>query len=389
MQDTKYEPLFSSFWMGGFECSTHFARPGERLDMLATTRHDVFLAEDYARLGEFGISTVREGIRWHLIEKGPGSYDFSTALQMLRMANEFEIQIIWDLFHFGYPETLDLLTPAFIRHYVEYARAFANLFKNESDATLFVTPINEISFLAFHGAQVGSMNPFLLHRGHALKTQLVRAAIEGMEAIWDILPNARFVHNDPIFNTIADSEDPELHERALEYSYARYQTWDMLAGRIYPELGGAEKYLDILGVDYYPWNQWVYTNDYEFGATLALDDPRYLPLSVFLQEIFERYRRPLLIAETSTEHAERADWLAYISAQAQDALNNRVPLQGICWYPIVSFTGWEDGRICENGLWGYADAHGRRVPDLKLAHEWQRQRAALQRTWHKVTRTTA
>lgn len=376
--------LFKSFWMGGFECSTHYARTKQRLDMLATTRHDAFLAQDYARLHEFGISTVREGVRWHSVQKKLGEYDLSTVVYMQHLADEYHLQIIWDLFHFGYPDILDPFTPAFVRHYVAYARAFAQRLKNETDATPIITPINEISFLAFHGAEVGNMNPFTRGRGHELKEQLVRAAIEGMEAIWEVLPHARFMHNDPIFNTVADTNDPVMIDRARAYSYARYQAWDMLAGSVQPELGGNSKYLDILGVDYYPWNQWLYRSDYDFGATLAADDARYVPLRFFLQEIFERYARPLIIAETSTEYDARPQWLAYVGRETRLALQMGVPLQGICWYPIVNFSGWDDGRLCENGLWGDSDVYGNRPLSEPLAREWYRQRTALAHTLEQM-----
>src|SRR5438045_249068 len=78
--------IFQSFWIGGFECSTHrlprrktlgrFA--GCRLDLIAATGHDQFALQDYARLQEVGIRTARDGVRWHLIEKSPFRYDFSS-----------------------------------------------------------------------------------------------------------------------------------------------------------------------------------------------------------------------------------------------------------------------------------------------------------------------
>src|SRR5215217_5236149 len=86
--------IFKSFWMGGFECSTHrlprrkalgrFA--GLRLDLTAATRHDEFALEDYERLEEAGMGTARDGVRWHLIEKTSSRYDFSSLVQMLRAA---------------------------------------------------------------------------------------------------------------------------------------------------------------------------------------------------------------------------------------------------------------------------------------------------------------
>ena len=99
--------VFRSFWMGGFECSTHrlprrkalgrFA--GQRLDLVASTRHGEFALEDYTRLQEVGIRTARDGVRWHLIEKSPFRYDFSSLVPMLRAARETQTQVIWDLFH--------------------------------------------------------------------------------------------------------------------------------------------------------------------------------------------------------------------------------------------------------------------------------------------------
>lgn len=40
--------LFGSFFLGGFECSTHLGRDGRRHDLVAATQHDVLAAEDYA-----------------------------------------------------------------------------------------------------------------------------------------------------------------------------------------------------------------------------------------------------------------------------------------------------------------------------------------------------
>jgi len=65
--------LFQSWFIGGFECSTHRRRDGRRLDLLASTHHDVNAAADYRMLADHGIRTVRDGLRWHLIETTPGT----------------------------------------------------------------------------------------------------------------------------------------------------------------------------------------------------------------------------------------------------------------------------------------------------------------------------
>ena len=58
---------FKSFWMGGFECSTHCRRDGRRLDVIDATEHDRFAHQDYARLRRLGLRTARDGVRWHSI----------------------------------------------------------------------------------------------------------------------------------------------------------------------------------------------------------------------------------------------------------------------------------------------------------------------------------
>src|SRR5215216_2146394 len=74
---------FSSFWLAGFECTCHRRRDGRRLDLLEATGHDRFAIRDYARLPSLGITTARDGLRWHRIDRGNGSYDFSELLPRL------------------------------------------------------------------------------------------------------------------------------------------------------------------------------------------------------------------------------------------------------------------------------------------------------------------
>src|SRR4051795_6463567 len=83
--------LFRSFWIGGFESASHINGAGTRIDMVSATQHDQLVNEDYSRLAEFGIRTVREGVRWHLMEKGR-EFDFSTLLPTLEAARRHRIQ---------------------------------------------------------------------------------------------------------------------------------------------------------------------------------------------------------------------------------------------------------------------------------------------------------
>ena len=70
------ENPFSSFWMGGYECSDKLNAFGNRVDLLSETGHLLLVDEDYKRLKPFNIRTVREGIRWSQVEKSPYQYNW-------------------------------------------------------------------------------------------------------------------------------------------------------------------------------------------------------------------------------------------------------------------------------------------------------------------------
>src|SRR5947209_1207796 len=105
--------LFRSFWIAGFECSCQINSCGKRLDMSAAVHHDDLALEDYRTIQDVGISTARDGLRWHRIDRG-GSYDWSTWTPMLEAARTAGVQVIWDLCHYGWPDDLDIFSPAFV-----------------------------------------------------------------------------------------------------------------------------------------------------------------------------------------------------------------------------------------------------------------------------------
>lgn len=360
--------LFQSFFIGGFECSCHRLRSGKRLDLLSATQHDRHVKADYQRLYNSGILTARDGLRWPLIETSPYRYDFASVLPMVRAARETGIQVIWDLFHYGWPDDIDIFQPEFVRRFRSFAMAFAKLLVDETDTPPCICPINEISYFAWAAGDVGYLNPFEVNRSYELKVQLVRAAIEASEALWSVLPATHILHIDPVINIIADPAQPEDRQKAEEHRLAQYQAWDMIAGRHWPLLGGTDSYLDMIGVNYYDHNQWLYG-----GEFLDPTHPLYRPFSDILLEVYTRYNRPLFIAETGVEGAQRAGWLNYICDEVSTAMEAGVPIEGVCIYPICDYPGWDDERCCQTGFWGYADEEGVRELHKPLMEELQRQ----------------
>jgi beta-glucosidase/6-phospho-beta-glucosidase/beta-galactosidase len=369
---------FPSFFAGGFECSTHLLRSGQRLDLVAATAHDRFAEADYSRLQREGLRVAREGVRWHLVEPSPGKYDFRSVLPIVRAARKTGTRVLWDLCHFGWPDHLDLFQPEFVARLARYGAAFARWLGNEMEGPAVFVPINEISFFSWAAGDEGSMYPFVSGRGFELKAHLVRAAIQTMEAIWAVDSTARFMHVDPIINVVAHPRHPEEKAAAEAYRLSQYQSWDMICGRAWPDLGGEPRHLDLLGVNFYPHNQWFYnlrgTEKVRRFSALSRRHPMYRPLREMLAEVYQRYRKPVFIAETGAEGRNRASWLRCVCQEVDAALAEGVPVYGICLYPILNHPGWVDDRHCHNALWDYPDPQGNRPIYRPLARELSRWR---------------
>lgn len=376
--------LFQSFFLGGFECSNHRRADGRRLDLIAATGHDLLAQSDYRQLVSHGIRAARDGLRWHLIEGGAaGDYDWSSVLPMLRAAEAEGIQVLWDLCHYGWPDGLDVFSAAFVERLARYAAAFCRLHIEETGRAPMVCPVNEISYLAWAGGDMALMNPMARGRGGELKRQLVRALIASTWAIRGAAPGVRILTAEPIIHIASPSgADPEPARAHVE---AQFQAWDMLTGRLTPELGGTPDLLDVVGVNYYWNNQWLCERPLLAGAqwlcdgpTLSPFDHRALPLRRLLAGVHARYRRPIFLAETSIEGDLRAPWLQHVCVEVMEAMREGVPVEGICLYPVLSHPGWVDDRYCPNGLLEMEVQQGRRVVNLPLAAELRRQQGVFQ-----------
>jgi hypothetical protein len=269
--------------------------------------------------------------------------------------------------HFGWPDDVDPFSAAFPTRFGRYAAAFARYLASETDATPMITPVNEISFLAWAGGDVRCMNPFEAARGVELKAQLVRATIEAIEAIRAVLPRTRFFQPEPVIRIVRSEAHPLTWARVHSDNLLQYQAWDMLTGRVWPSLGGRPDYLDVIGVNFYPDNQ--FTPD---GATVRRDDLRYTPFSEMLLDVWHRYGRPMFVSETGAEGEGRAPWLAYVARECIRSMRRGCELHGITLYPVVNHPGWVDERHCHNGLWDYADDSGHREAEQELLAELHR-----------------
>jgi hypothetical protein len=143
------DPLFDSFFMAGFECSTHRRHDGTRLDLIRATGHDTHVASDYRQCSELGIRTVRDGLRWHLIEASPGRYDWSSWLPMLEAAAATGVQVVWDVLHYGSPDWIGQGDPEFAHAYARFAAEAVRVHRSVAGTSPILCPINEISFFTW------------------------------------------------------------------------------------------------------------------------------------------------------------------------------------------------------------------------------------------------
>jgi beta-glucosidase/6-phospho-beta-glucosidase/beta-galactosidase len=367
------EKPFASFFQAGFECSSHRRRDGVRLDLLRATAHDKHAMQDYRLCRRVGFDTVRDGLRWHLIEKSPGRYDWSSWMPALEAAQESGMQVIWDLFHYGSPDHLDLAGDDFPKRFSDFVVAALDVHRSVSDRPAVLCPLNEINFMAwavnvgyFPGPGPSEMGWF--------KRQLITAAIMGSRAIRSHSPDALIVGAEPLIHVAPHDQRRKTIRAAEQNRGGMFEAYDWITGRALPELGGDPSLIDVIGLNYYPHNQWYWE-----GPTIPLGHHEYRPLADMLVEIAERYGKPLFLSETGAEGSGRASWLHYVGHEVRDAMGRGADIRGICWYPITAYPGWDNSRHADAGLFSTITSDGTRHVDERLFAEFQAQRALFER----------
>jgi hypothetical protein len=348
--------MFRSFFLAGFEGSTGFNRHGDWFDQVVATGHDRTVAQDYRDIAALGMHAARETVRWPLVDQGEAGYDFSSVVPFLEAARANDVDVIWDLFHYGFPRDLDLFSEAFPRRFADYCFAIGRFIARRTEGICWFTPLNEPSFMAYAGGEAGLFAPHATGRGWDLKVALCRAAIAGIDALRAAAPGCRIVNVDPLCRVAPSPERPHEGEEARDFNERLvFQAWDMIAGRILPELGGSPAHLDVVGINYYWTNQWEWRvaplSDGRIPP-LADDDLRRLPLSQLVRSVWERYDHDVLITETAHVGDARGPWLREVAREAEAMLVDGVPLQGVCLYPILGMPEWHAPNIwTPMGLW--------------------------------------
>ena len=243
---------------------------------------------------------------------------------MLEAARREGVQVIWDLCHYGWPDDLDIFSPAFVDRFARFCRAVARHHRETGDETPFYRARQRDLLLRLGRLAGRIMYPFARGRDGELKRQLVRAAIAGAEAIRDVDRARALVFPEPLIHTVpprgsdvAAAGARQAREPVRGLGHARWAAPQ-------PELGGDPKYLDIIGLNYYAANQWEVPG----GAQAALGRPARATSAGCRSTCCWRRSTgatagPLFIAETSHYGAGRAAWIREVAGEVSQAREQR------------------------------------------------------------------
>ena len=327
--------MFRSFAWAGYEAASHLRGDHVRVDALKSSGHDRWARLDHAILGSLGVRTVREALRWHLI--GEGTRDWSSAQVQVEAALLMGVEIVWDICHWGVPDGMDVMAPDWPKRLADFAHDAAQMLRREGGAVAGWVPVNEMSFWAWAGGHMGYFGPHLTDQGDALKRQLVhghRAVVNALRQLGRAEP---MLVCEPLIwvHPASDAEADVVEAHSLVESSFDAIRWVLEAD---------PTAIDVIGLNFYPHNQWVMHGERLLGA-----DPRKRSLSPLLADVSRRFGLPLVVSETGAEEPDGDAWLAEISDQLSIALAAGVPVHGVCVYPVTDYLGWDDERHCPCG----------------------------------------
>jgi len=101
---------------------------------------------------------LREAVRWPLVDDH-GKYDFRSVSPFLEASEKYGIDVIWDLFHYGYPRELDIFSDEFTKRFADYCYAAAKYLSRYHHGACYITPVNEPSFFSWAAGEVGRFAP--------------------------------------------------------------------------------------------------------------------------------------------------------------------------------------------------------------------------------------
>ncbi len=360
------------------------ARSGRILDEYVLTQHDRLWREDLRMIADLGVRYLRYGIPWYQVNPAPGRFDWSWTDQVLPyLVEDLGIRPILDLVHYGAPLWLDrtFLAPDYPQRVAEYAAAVAERYGH---LIQLWTPLNEPLVHSHFSGRVAAWPPY--RRGHRGYAEVLMSLAAGMALTVDALresrPDAVIVHVDAM--AVLDAVDAGLDAAVDERRHQPFLAADLLEGRVTPDhplwhwlvrfgiperqlaaLADGNRRFDVFGANFYPqMSAWTLGGPPDrpwhrkrFGNPFDLDR--------VLRVAWERYRRPVMLTETSVVGSIRSRdrWLEGSVAAVGRVRAGGVPVIGYTWFPAFSLVTWAYRRgrrpveayMAHMGLWDVRD----------------------------------
>jgi hypothetical protein len=272
--------------------------------------------------------------------------------------------IILDLLNFEWPDHLDITRREFVDAFGEFAEATVEFLARRSPRNISIIPVHQISFLASAAGDFALLPPYLRSMGGLVQRQLVKAAIRASRIVRAKLPAALLLSVEPVIDTAGDEAVPAQASAAERRHLAVFEPWDMLTGKICPELGGRPEYLNMICVRFFERHPWLHHSSRTHADHIRGERhphvQRHKPFHQTLAEIHQRYGLPLMVTRAPVEHSKGSVWSQFVDREVAAALELKVPIVGVSFHPD------------DNGFRSLALAldhhHARSVPSQAATH---------------------
>jgi len=306
-----------------------------RQDEVRLIRHDEFLEVDYQLMASIGCTGVRDAAWWYVSHPSPDIFNWNWLDRVVSAAEKYHLKLYLDLWHYGYPDWLDILSPDAPMHFANFARQIARRYPSIQ----YYCVCNEPSLLVELGGKQGQWKPFLYEDDpSAFRRQISKMIIEASKAILETKPDATLIIPEPWHATDILPED---HQAAV---------LDTVLGLRDPELGGCSDLVTIIGLNHYR------------DSTL----PPFHRLLINAQKRWSN--KKLWVTETSGPPTgwEQAEWFWWMLAETRLAALSGVNVPVFTWAPAISMYDWVDEKLqLHNGIW-ILDDDGQRIPNGKM-----------------------
>lgn len=303
-----------------------------RQDEVKLIRHDEFLESDYQLLVDIGCVGVRDAARWYISHPAPHTFDWTWLDRVVKAAEKPNLRLYLDLWHYGYPDWLDLMQPEAVTHFADFARQIALRYPSLQHYCVS----NEPSLLVDFAGRRGRWRPFMKRKDpSALRRQICRMIIAASRAILEVRPDAQLILPEPWHATDKVSEDEQA------------AVLDTVLGQRDADLGGSPELITIIGLNHYR------------DSTLP-------PFHRLILNARQRWGdKPLWFTETSGPPTgwQQSEWFWWMLAETRLANLHGANIPVFTWAPTISMYDWVDeSRHLANGIW-IISADGQRLPN--------------------------